>query len=415
MQRLATSLKSWDWKLKRVKMKKKIGIIGGSFDPVHLGHLGLARDAMIQADLNEIVFMPAAVQPFKVGERMTPSDHRMSMLELALGEEKRFRASDYELRQRNISYTFHTLDSLKKNEFKDCEVLFISGTDAFLSMPRWKNGKKLMEENSFIVGVRPGYREEELNLAIKNAKERWNTKVIKIDNEKHLISATEIRRCIREGLPVNHLVPHRVEAYIREKNLYAADYKTIVGDIREFVKNRLSEKRWKHTLGVEKMAIELARKYDANMEVCSVAALAHDMGRGFDKDIYEKLINEYGIDNRYGGNLNLGHSKLGAAMAAKIFYIEDEKIINAIAYHTTGRPYMTKEEIIVFLADALEESRSYEGVEELRAILRDEGLERACLAVIDHTLEYLKSIGIQDSEIDKDTLDTRKWLVKGIN
>ena len=126
-----------------------------------------------------------------------------------------------------------------------------------------------------------------------------------------------------------------MEVYIREKNLYAADYKTIVGDIREFVKNRLSEKRWKHTLGVEKMAIELARKYDANMEVCSVAALAHDMGRGFDKDIYEKLINEYGIDNRYGGNLNLGHSKLGAAMAAKIFYIEDEKIINAIAYHTT--------------------------------------------------------------------------------
>lgn len=199
---------------------RKVGLMGGSFDPCHRGHINLAIDARIQAGLDEVILMPAKIQPFKMGKKVTDGKHRANMLKEAVKNIEGIRVSVWEMEQDSISYTYNTLNYIKEVEGPDTEVYFISGTDSFLTMEKWMNGIDMLKENSFIVGVRPGYKEDELNLAIENAKEKYGTKVIKIDNRRFHISSTEIRERIAKGEAFNDLVTEEVERYILEHGLY---------------------------------------------------------------------------------------------------------------------------------------------------------------------------------------------------
>lgn len=199
---------------------KRIGILGGTFDPIHNGHIGLAEDARSQAGLEKVILIPARLQPFKLDKKVTEGCHRLKMAQLAAGQAEGLEVSDYELRQEHISYTYKTLRAMKEQGSPEDRLYFITGTDAFLKISTWRNAAEMLRTYSFLVGSRPGYREAELDVCIDHLKSVYNTDVIKIQNRKRNISATEIRRRLEAGESLSGLVPETVEEYIKNHGLY---------------------------------------------------------------------------------------------------------------------------------------------------------------------------------------------------
>ncbi len=199
--------------------RKRIGVLGGSFDPVHIGHVALGEAAINEAYLNRLIVMPARVQPFKQDIQTADNDHRRNMLELAFAGNEKAEVSDYELTQPGISYTVRTLEHLREDHPHD-EIFFVCGTDSFLEIESWYMGDEILKSFSLAVSVRPGYREEELNRKISEYEERYKTHIISIKTAMPPVSSTMVREKIRKGLPVDDMVPAEVERYITENGLY---------------------------------------------------------------------------------------------------------------------------------------------------------------------------------------------------
>lgn len=205
-------------------MRKKIGILGGSFDPVHRGHIRLAEDALREGNLDCVLLIPAAVQPFKQDVETAGGEHRLNMLRIATENADRLIVSDYEIRHEGVSYTYLTLRAVQKLADEACsegaDLYFITGTDAFLKIDTWMEGEELLSSYSYIVGTRPGYRQEELERQIESIRAEYGTEIINLEQEQLNISSTEVRERIRAGLPIDCLVPEGVERYIEENELY---------------------------------------------------------------------------------------------------------------------------------------------------------------------------------------------------
>ena len=197
-----------------------LGVLGGSFDPVHRGHLSLAADALAQAGLDEVLFMPVHRQPFKLDADLAEDAHRLAMLQAAIEGMQGFRVSDLEIRSGGISYTYLTLRKLKEAEGEDGQIALIAGTDSFLKMHTWKNARELLTETRIIVGSRPGYKEAALNAQTEALRLEFGARIQIIENRRLSISATDIRWRVREGLPIGELVPPAVERYIIDHGLY---------------------------------------------------------------------------------------------------------------------------------------------------------------------------------------------------
>ena len=199
---------------------KKIGILGGTFDPVHLGHINLAIDAKAQAGLDKVIFVPAKLQPFKLDKNVTAGEHRLAMIKEAIDGIDGLEVSPYELEAEGISYTYLTVRAMKKRFGTDARLYFITGNDSFLKIETWKNAEELIRGCSYIIGTRPGYRKQELDICIERIRRDYNTEVINIDNTQFDISSTEIRKRLESGLPCSDLIPEKTERYITANGLY---------------------------------------------------------------------------------------------------------------------------------------------------------------------------------------------------
>ncbi len=199
---------------------KKIGILGGTFDPVHYGHIALAEDAVREAGLHEVVMIPARIQPFKQDREYASGEDRFNMLALAAGKDDHITVSKYELQQESISYTYLTLRHMQEFFGEDTRLYFITGTDSFLKIETWMNAEELLRNYAYIIGTRPGYRQDEYREAQRRITENFGTEVISMNKTELDISATQIRQLVAEGKSISSLVPPEVERYIREHGLY---------------------------------------------------------------------------------------------------------------------------------------------------------------------------------------------------
>ncbi|MBR5229212.1 MAG: nicotinate (nicotinamide) nucleotide adenylyltransferase [Firmicutes bacterium] len=197
----------------------RIGIFGGTFDPIHLGHKTLAEAALKEGGIDKLIVMPARMQPFKQGKRVTEEHHRLAMARLTFEGNDKVEISDYELKNTTISYTYDTMKYLQ-GIYPEKKLCFILGTDSFLMLEDWYKGIDLLENFGFIVGDRPGYREEELDAAILRYKQKYGTETIKITADMPDISATEIREALQADESASNLVTEAVERYIKENGLY---------------------------------------------------------------------------------------------------------------------------------------------------------------------------------------------------
>lgn len=197
----------------------KTGVLGGTFDPVHRGHLAIAGESMKQLELDEVLFVPTLLTPLKENNVITSAEHRVRMVELAIAGKPGFRLSTIDIDRAGTSYTVDTMESLKKQLGGGNELYFIIGLDGLETLPRWREPERLVRMCRLVTVRRPGYSRavlEEIEKEVAGLAES----LIFLEEPALDISATEIRKRVAGGLPVSDLVPGPVEEYIREHGLY---------------------------------------------------------------------------------------------------------------------------------------------------------------------------------------------------
>jgi len=194
----------------RSENKLKIGIFGGSFDPVHIGHLIIAESARNQFCLEKIIFIPAGIPPHR-DALIATGRHRLEMTKLAIADNPNFEVSDIEIKKEGISYTYETLQIIQKQ--LNAEFYIIVGWDAFVILPSWYNAEKLAEQFTFIVAPRIVEKQQAFQFP-------FQVKYEMLDIPRIEISSTLIRRKIKAGQSIRYLVPDSVLKYIYQEKLY---------------------------------------------------------------------------------------------------------------------------------------------------------------------------------------------------
>jgi nicotinate-nucleotide adenylyltransferase len=198
---------------------KKIGVMGGTFDPIHRGHLAVAKEACREAGLNEIIFLPAGQPYFKDLSTITAAEDRLNMLRLAVAGNPCYSISRLEIDRPGPSYAVESMARIRAGLEPEDELFFIMGWDSLMTLPLWYEADRLVRLCRFIAAPRPGYPHPDITVLEKDLPGISGRTIIL---EKPLIdiSATEIRRRVSQDLPIDHLVVPEVAAYIKDHGLY---------------------------------------------------------------------------------------------------------------------------------------------------------------------------------------------------
>jgi nicotinate-nucleotide adenylyltransferase len=197
----------------------RLGILGGAFNPPHIGHLVCAQEAAAQLELDRVVFMPVGVAPHRVIEDDPGAEARLEMVELAVADDDRFATSRIELDREGPSYTSDTLEQLLKGSPKD-ELFLILGGDQAAALGSWHEPEQVLERATVVVFERVSWGRNAIG--IKIGRLRGAERVRYLDMPLMQVSSSAIRRRVREGGPIRYLVPEKVADYIRANNLYGA-------------------------------------------------------------------------------------------------------------------------------------------------------------------------------------------------
>lgn len=195
----------------------RLGIMGGTFDPIHYGHLVTAEAARNKFQLDKVVFVPSGRPPHKREQNITSPEHRLLMTVLATITNQYFEVSRMEFERQGYSYAIDTVREFHSQYGQDAEIFFITGVDAILEILSWKNVDELIAECGFIAATRPGYEEKDLMKILPN---KITSRIVTISVPALAISSTDIRRRIREDEPIKYLVPEQVEDYIYKHKIY---------------------------------------------------------------------------------------------------------------------------------------------------------------------------------------------------
>ncbi len=207
----------WEWD-KPGKKANKIGILGGTFDPVHLGHLMIAEEAKNALDLSEVLLIPAGQPMSRPNENITPAKHRLAMLQLAAEDEPYLKISTMEIEREGPSYTADTIAAIKKKSGGE-DIYFILGWDSLAQLPDWHEPSEIIKLCTLVAVPRPGYAKPSLK-ALEGMLPGISQKVIFLDKPRVDVSATEIRDLVAKGEAIDQLVPEAVAQYINKHKLY---------------------------------------------------------------------------------------------------------------------------------------------------------------------------------------------------
>lgn len=374
---------------------KKIGIFGGTFDPVHNQHVSLAKKAIEILGLDKLIIMPTYLPPHK-SVLPTNSADRLNMLHLAFKNQSKIEVSDYEISKGGTSYTYLTIEHFKS--LYDAELYFIVGEDMLINFKHWKFPEKILKHARLAVFGRDGVAGN-VQKERQYFKENFNADFIWLNFSGLDVSSSKIRVYSSFGLDIVNMVPDSVRKYIEENHLYTADGYT------EFAKKTLTEKRLIHTANVVLTALKKAKELGLDENKVRIASTLHDCAK------YLKAEDFYGFSVPNDMPKAVVHAYLGAYVCQTVLKIDDDEIIDAVRYHTTGKPNMSTLSKLVFVADMIEEGRSYLGVDELRQYFNGdfETCFRKCLY---EEVIHLKNRG---GDIYHQTLDAYKYYIEDNN
>lgn len=199
--------------------KKKVGIMGGTFNPIHNWHLALAQEALEQFKLDSIMFVPSGTPYLKDNREVLKGSVRAQMTELAIADNPAFSMSMLEIEREGNTYTYETIESLK-GQNPDTEYYFIVGTDSFYFMENWKCPEKIFGEVILLVAARDSVSQEKLISDIDDMKKKWNCDIRLLSVKNSELSSSYLRECIRNGKSIHYYVPKAVEEYIVKNQLF---------------------------------------------------------------------------------------------------------------------------------------------------------------------------------------------------
>lgn len=383
-------------------MNRKIALFGGTFDPIHNGHILLARELASRLQLDRVLLMPTFVPPHKIKADLASASDRLTMCRLACEPYPELAVSDLEINRRGASFTAVTLEQLRK-QYPEAQLYLFVGADMFLTLGTWYRFADIARMAVLCAVPREDVTVDTLRTYATQLEKQGATCVIEDIRTPH-ISSTAIRRLAEQGGSVEHLVPPAVAAYMAEKELYRKDkqYRSEEEQYIDIIKGRLTPKRFAHSLAVGEQAVHLAEKYGADAKKAGVAGILHDILKDTDGDSQLQILQDFGIllDDVEKEAPKLWHARAGAVFVEHILGIRDDDLLNAIRYHTTGRAGMSLLEIILYLADFTSADRDYPDVDHLRQ-LTETDLNLAMAYAVSYTIADLEA---EDRPVHPDTL-----------
>ena len=341
----------------------RIGILGGTFDPVHLGHTALAQAAVEELGLDKILLLPSGEPPYKkphAGRHI-----RYTMADIVAKTIDRAEACDIEVMRSGLTYAADTLIQLKQM-YPDDELIYILGSDAAAKVGRWKRAEEVAKLCNFACVLRAG--------ATENVPEG----MLRLETDIPDISSEAIRRDICEGRDVSRLLPAEIAKYIDECCLYISEMPE--HEVYADLKANLKPGRFEHTLGVAKTCAELSGIYGAPRGRAYVAGMVHDCAKYMSAEQLLELAEVSGADADEIECIPVLHAPVGAYIARTRYGIRDEAVLSAIRRHTVGAEDMSLLDAIVYVADMVEPGRqSFDGLEKARELARDDIFKAAAL------------------------------------
>ncbi len=333
------------------KEMKRIGIFGGTFDPVHVEHVNVAKIAIEKLGLDKLYLMPTFSPPHKENAVASQTD-RFNMLKLAFSDVEKVEISDYEIKAQGKSYTYLTVEHFNK-ELAPCQLFFIVGLDMLHDFKNWKYPERILSACTLVAFGREGLDDDYQKLQ-SEFYQRFNKNFELINYTGKRYSSTKIRVYSSLGLDLLDMTCESVKEYIEKKGIY----KNFA--YAEFLINNLTKKRLIHTANVCSVAMEKCKELGLSRQKVLTACMLHDCAKYLNPEDFKdfKLPDDMVKP--------VVHAFLGAFVAEKVLGVDDPEIIDAIRYHTSGKENMSDLAKLVFVADMIEEGRSYQGVEELR-------------------------------------------------
>ena len=381
----------------------RIAIYGGSFNPPHLGHVKAAATVRELLEPDRFLIIPTNIPPHKEMAPGSPSpEQRMELCRCAFGDIPGAELSDMEIKREGRSYSADTV-SILRQMYPEDELYLVIGSDMFLSFCQWYKFQYLLENCVLAVLSREEDDRRELESFKAELEEEYSARVMLLSYEPLPMCSEDVRDRLRLGLG-SDMLPESVYSEIIRRRYYEAEPELTW--LRRQVIPMLSSQRIAHTAGCEHEAVQLAKLWGEDPEKAAVAGILHDSTKNLSYDEQLILCDKYGIilDNAQRENPKLLHAITGAALAKDRFGVSEE-ISQAIRWHTTGKPDMSVLEKIIYLADYIEPTRDFDGVERLRE-LAYEDLDKALALGLEMSLEELRR---QNIEPHRDTVEACLW------
>ncbi|WLP85931.1 nicotinate-nucleotide adenylyltransferase [Mycoplasma seminis] len=344
----------------------KIGIYGGTFDPIHKGHIKTARYAIKHLNLDKCLIVPAASSPFKTKGKKASNEDRKNMISLVL--EDKMELCDFEIKRGGVSYTIDTVKYLK-NKYPNDELFLIIGSDNVAALPRWKDIDTIAQLAKITI-VRRSSKINKINIKKYNG--------ILLDNPIFEASSTDFKKGDFS------LVDPKVASYIAQHGLY----------MEQLVHNILSAKRAKHCVATASFAAELAKKHKVDARKAYIAGLLHDIAKEFSDEQTQYLIEKYEPQLAINLPWYKYHQTAGYIWVKYGYKLQDEEILQAILCHTSMKMEMGKLDKILFIADKVCEGRRYNGIQKTRELCFKD-LDAGFAQVVQEAYEYNINKGVK--------------------
>lgn len=396
---------------------KKIGIMGGTFNPIHNAHLMMAQAAYQQYSLDEVWFMPSKNPPHKDNRDIVSEEHRTRMVRSAIDAVPHFLFSDMELKRKGTTYTCETMKALH-GEYPKAKLYFIMGGDSLAGFGEWYHPEKILKYCTVLAAPRGAVSDDQMRDLCRKQGKRFHGEILPVRMNHIPISSEQIRAKIKNKESVLAFCPEAVSLYIRIHGLYGAKsekwkVKNVDQELLNCLSATLRPGRYLHTLRVAQTAAALAFCHSQDpvkdSSRAELAGMLHDCGKYYTGGEMLALCREYGIvlSDTEKRNTALIHGKLGAYLARERYGIRDEEICSAISYHTTGKPDMTTLEKVIYIADYIEPGRKMDCAPYSLSEIRKESFhdpDRALLMILTNTITYLRSD--PEKEMDELTVQT---------
>ena len=384
----------------------RLAFYGGSFNPPHPAHVRACRLAYESLRPDRLLVIPAATPPHKpLPEGSPDAAERMELTRIAFKSLPQAEVSGMELRREGRSFTSDTVAELRR-EYPDAELCMIMGTDMLLSFEEWHEWRYILSEASLAVLPRAEGDIAAIRAEAARMEREYGAVIYVLDAAPLPMSSSDMRALLTERRGAEEL-DGEVYARIIQKRDYGA--KPELAWLRERSYKFLKPSRVPHVAGCEREAVKLAARWGEDAGDAAEAGILHDITKKLSMPEQLQLAEKYGIvfDALERENIKLTHAITGAALSRELFGVTD-RVYDAIRWHTTGRPDMTKLEKIIYLADYVEPTRDFPGVEPLRELCYED-LDAAMALGLRMSLDELAAAGI---EPHRDSVEAYRWYRK---